>query len=263
MVLRLIPHYIANCLLKLGGPWPLWPPIPTPLNVVSGVPQGSVLGPLLFLIYVNDLPRVISSPSLLFADDTKLFQPITDYHSSQQLQNDILTLEQWSKLWQLNFNTRISFIMHLGKNNACYTYYIGNDVLQSVKEHKDCGVIMDCNLKIHTHTSAAASKANQVLDLIKKSFTNLNAYTLPLLYKSLVRPPLEYANVIWGPTFVTDLNIIEFVQRRATRYVRDVSNLPYHNRLLHLNLPALSYHRFRADMIMTYNILAIYIITLI
>ena len=77
------------------------------------MPQGSVLGPLLFLIYVNDLLKVISSPSLLFADDAKLFRPIPDYHSSQQLQNDILTLEQWSKLWQLNFNAKKSFIMKI------------------------------------------------------------------------------------------------------------------------------------------------------
>ena len=120
-------------------------------SVISGVPQGSVLGPLLFLIYVNDLPRVISSPSLLFADDTKLFQPITDRDSFQQFQNDILTLERWSKLWQLNFNTKKSFIMHLGRNNPRYTYYIDNDPLQSVEEHKDLGVIMDSNLKFHTH----------------------------------------------------------------------------------------------------------------
>ena len=70
-----------------------------------------------------------------------------------------------------------------------------------------------------------------------------------------MRPHLEYANVVWGPTFITDLNILESVQRRATRYVQDISNLPYHDRLLHLNLPTLSYCRYRADMIMTYNIL--------
>ena len=224
-------------------------------SVISGVPQGSVLGPLLFLIYVNDLPRVISSPSLLFADDTKLFRLITDHDSFQQFQNDILTLERWSKLWQLNFNTKKSFIMHLGRNNPCYTYYIDNDPLQSVEEHKDLGVIMDSNLKFHTHTSAVASKANQVFGLIRKSFTNLNGHILPLLYKSLVRPHLEYATVVWGPTFITDLNILESVQRRATRYVQDISNLPYHDRLLHLNLPTLSYRRYRVDMIMTYNIL--------
>ena len=94
-----------------------------------------------------------------------------------------------------------------------YKYYIGNDPLKSVKENKDLGVIMDPNLKFHTHTSAVASKANQMLGLIKKSFTNLNGYTLPLLYKILVRLHLEYANIVWGPTFVTDLNTIESVQR--------------------------------------------------
>ena len=172
-------------------------------NVDSGVPQGSVLGPLLFLIYVNDLPKTICSPSLLFADDTKLFRPITDFQSSQQLQDDILILEQWSKIWQLIFNTKKSFIMHLGRNNPNYIYYIGGDQLQPVKEHKDLklGVLMDSNLKFHSHSSAVVSKANQVLGLIMKTFVNLNEHTLPLLYKSLVRPHLEYANVVWGPTF--------------------------------------------------------------
>ena len=131
--------------------------------------------------------------------------------------------------------------MHLGRNNPKYTYCIGGDQLHSVKEHKDLGVLMDSDLKFHSHTSIVANKANQLLGLIMKSFTNLNEHTLPLLYKSLVRPHLEYANVVWGPTFTTDLNIIESVQRRATRYVQNVSHLPYHERLSYLNLPTLSY----------------------
>lgn len=109
--------------------------------MISGVPQGSVLGPLLFLIYVNDIPGAISSSSLLFADDTKLYRPISDYRSFQQLQDDIVTLEHWSKLWQLNFNTEKSFILHLGKSNPCHAYYIDGDLLQPVKEHKDLGVL--------------------------------------------------------------------------------------------------------------------------
>ena len=111
------------------------------------------------------------------ADDTKLFRPITDYHSFQRLQDDISILEQWSKLWQLNFNTKK---LHLGRNNPNYTYCIGGDQLHSVKEHKDLGVLMDSNLKLHSHTSAVANKANQLLGLIMKSFANLNE-----LYSSL------------------------------------------------------------------------------
>ena len=100
---------------------------------------------------------------------------------------------------------------------------------------------------------AMYQQANQMLGLIRKSFTNLNSKILPLLYKTLVRPHLEYANVVWGPIYISDLNIIESVQRRATRYIQNLSDLLYHDRLLYLNLPTLSYHRFRADMIMTYN----------
>ena len=139
--------------------------------------------------------------------------------------------------------------MHLGKNNP---YYIGGDQLQPVKEHKDLGVLMDSNLKFHSHSSAVVNKANQVLGLVMKSFANLNEHTLPLLYKSLVRPHLEYANVVLGPTFLTDVNKIESVQRRATRCVQNVSNLPYHERLTYLYLRTLFYHRVTADMITIY-----------
>ena len=224
-------------------------------DVISGVPQGSVLGPLLFLIYINDLPTIIHSPSLLFADDTKIFRRIASHQDYIQLQQDILALEKWSKLWQLNFNCSKTFVMHLGKNNPGYTYNMSGKQLETVKEHKDLGVLVDSELKFHHHSCNVTNKASQVLGIIKKSFTYLDSYTFPLLYKSLVRPHLEYANVIWGPTYVTDSNNVESVQRRATRWITELSDLPYHARLQHLNLPALAYRRHRADMIMTYNIL--------
>ena len=154
---------------------------------------------------LDDLPSTIYSSSLLFADGTKLFRPITDdnSYSFQQLQDDILTFEQWSKLWQLNFNTKKSFIMHLGSNKSilCTTLVVTNfNHLTSIRTL--IGVLVDSNLKFHSHTSVVANKANQVLSLIMKYFTNLNEHTLPLLYKSLVKPHLEYANVVWGSSLV-------------------------------------------------------------
>ena len=224
-------------------------------NVLSGVPQGSVMGPLLFLIYINDIVSVIKSPALLFADDVKIFCPIVDQLSALQLQQDLLALKEWSKKWLLKFNITKTVVMHLGNTNQCYTYYMDEQPLQVVSEHKDLGIIIDSNLKFHSQTTAAANKANRVLGLIKKSFNYLNSRTLPILYKALVRPHLEYANVVWGPSYVGDSQIVERVQRRATKCVPQLCNLEYEDRQAALNLPSLSYRRHRADMLMTYNIL--------
>jgi len=224
-------------------------------NVLSGVPQGSVMGPLLFLIYINDIVGVIKSPALLFADDVKIFCPIVNQQSAQQLQLDLLALKEWSEKWLLKFNLTKTVVMHLGNTNQCYTYHMDDQPLEAVSEHKDLGIIIDSNLKFHSQTTAATNKANRVLGLIKKSFNSLNSRTLPLLYKSLVRPHLEYANVVWGPNYIGDSHIVERVQRRATKCVPELSNLEYEDRRAALNLPSLSYRRHRADMLMIYNIL--------
>jgi len=113
----------------------------------------------------------------------------------------------------------------LGKNNPDYTYNMNGKQLETVKEHKDLGVQVDSELKFHHHSCNVTNKASQVLGIIKKSFTYLDSYTFPLLYKSLVSPHLEYANVIWGPSYVTDCNNVESVQKRATRWIPELSNL--------------------------------------
>ena len=181
----------------------------------------------------------------MFADDIKIFHQNTNHQDYIQFQQDILALEKW---WQLNFNCSKTFVMHLGKNNL---NSMSGKQLETIKEHKDLGVLVDSELKFHHHSCNVTNKASQALGIIKKSFTFLDSYTLN---KSLVRPHLEYA-VIWGPTYVTDYNNVESVQRKATRWIPELFNLLYHTRLQHLNLPALAYHRHRADMIMTYNIL--------
>ena len=100
-------------------------------------------------------------------------------------------------------------------------------LLKGVDSGKDLGVIMDSELTFHIHTSSAIKKANKILSLLKRAFANLDANTLPLLYKSMVRPHLEYGTTVWGPYFKLDQQAIEKVQRRAAKLVGSINNLTY------------------------------------
>ena len=126
----------------------------------------------------------------------QLYCPIVNQQSSTQLQQDLLLLKEWSRKWLLNFNIAKTVIMHLGNTNPCYTYFMDGQPLQVVSEHKDLGIIIDSNLKFHSQTTAVANKANRILGLIKRIFNSLNTRSLPIFYKSLVRPVMEYANVV-------------------------------------------------------------------
>ena len=99
---------------------------------------------------------------------------------------------------------------------------MNNHTLESTSEERDIGVIIDETLKFHRHTATAVKKANTVLGIIKKSFITLDTQTLPLLYKSMVRPHLEYGNVFWGPHYKSDQQMLEKVQKRATKLVSDI-----------------------------------------
>ena len=127
--------------------------------------------------------------------------------------------------------------------------------LETIEEEKDLGVIIDNKLKFHTHISAAIKKANRILGLIKRSFTELDENTLPILYCSMVRPHLENGNIILGRHYIEDMKAIERVQKRATRFVRNIKELSYSKRLESLKLPSLAYRRKRGDMIMVYKIM--------
>ena len=137
-------------------------------------------------------------------------------------------------------------------SNPYHAYLMDGKQLGQVDQEKDLGVLIDRQLKFHAHTAAACNKANQILAVVRKSFANLNEYVVPLLYKSLVRPHLEYGNSIWGPHYKLDQYAVERVQRTATRL--GVKELPYINRLRRLNLPSLVYRRRRGDMIQVYKL---------
>ena len=223
-------------------------------DVVSGVPQGSVLGPLLFLLYVNDLPDVVSGHISMFADDTKLYSTISTPHDSTALQADLEALVGWTGTWQLPLNTSKCKVLHMGRANQNLDYTMYDAVLASVQVEKDLGVYIDTELKFRQHAAAVVAKANRVLAVIRRSFALMTQHTLPLLFKSLVRPHLEYGNLIWGPFNRADQKLVEKVQRRATRMIDSIRHLPYEERLRRLQLPSLYYRRKRGDMIFMYQL---------
>ena len=225
-------------------------------QVISGIPQGSVLGPTLFVIFINDMPDVVECMIQLFADDAKNFTNVNirDDGGNNKLQSDINNLSEWSTKWQLPFNTRKCKVLHLGNSNPCHRYKMNGQKLEQVNEEKDLGVIIDKELRFHKQAAAAVKKANSRLGLIKKSFAVLDETTLPLLYNSLVRPHLEYGNLIWGPFLREQVIAVEKVQRRATKTVRAIKDLSYEDRLKKLSLPSLQHRRRRGDMIFAYKI---------
>ena len=224
--------------------------------VVSGIPQGSVLGPLLFVIYINDLPDTVSSHVYLFADDTKIMRNVENEDDAKALQKDLDILESWSRKWLLTFNADKCHVLTLGKcedirHTERYQLY-GNE-LEHVFEEKDLGVYIDSELKFDEHISNKVNKANAMVGLIRRSFSYLDGELFKKLYTCFVRPHLEYAQSIWQPHLIKQKKMIENVQIRATKLVDGFHDLSYEERLKKLNLPTLTYRRERGDMIEIYK----------
>ena len=229
------------------------------IPVTSGIPQGSVLGPILFNIFINDLPSTVDSHMKLFADDTKLYRIVDSKADSELLQKDINTVADWSIKWQLPFNESKCKVVHYGKKNQEFDYTLPTGktatTVTSDTEEKDLGVLFQQDLSFSNHVADAAKRANIKLGLIKRSFSTLQKKGFLCLYKSIIRPTLEYCNSVWCPILKRDEDILEKVQQRATRLLPEVNQLSYPNRLKELQLPTLAYRRQRADMIQIFKIL--------
>jgi len=139
-------------------------------EVTSGIPQGSVLGPVLFVIYINDLPKEVESEVYLFADDTKIFSEITNEGDSGKLQDDLDALYAWSNKWLLKFHPHKCKVLNLGrKNRETYNYTLDNTILEHVEGEKDLGITIDNNLKFTDHINNKVKKANQIMGIIRRS----------------------------------------------------------------------------------------------
>ena len=224
-------------------------------SVLSGVPQGSVLGPILFLIYINDLDDSITSNVLKFADDTKLFRKVNTDGDKQHLQNDLDRLVKWSEKWQMQFYFGKCKCLHTGHGNWNVNYKMGDTVLGTTVNEKDLGVTISADIKVSEQCGIAASKANKILGLIRRNITYKGKKLIIPLYKAIVRPHLEYCIQAWRPYRKKDIDTLERIQRIATKMFPELRDLSYEERLKECGLTTLETRRLRGDQIEVFKIL--------
>ena len=250
-LLKWIRHFLSDRTQKVR----IGDSLSSEAKVISGIPQGSILGPILFTVFINDLPDSIDSTCKIFADDTKLYGSVKN---QAEIQKDLTSLQNWSDTWNLHFNVAKCKVLHVGKNNPEHNYSMTlNGRGQSVgkcTEEKDLGVTFDKAFTFDVHIQRAINKANQMIGLIKRTFISPDKDTFVKLYKALVRPHLEYGNIIWHPTLKRQSAAIEKSQKRATRLVRQCKGMSYPERLRFLKLHSLKGRRLRGDLIETFKI---------
>lgn len=229
-------------------------------DVTSGIPQGSVLGPMLFVIFINDITENLKNDSqvYLYADDTKIYREIASSRDRELLQEDIYSMCEWSDKWLLKFHPDKCKTMTIGRTdgeNRGYRLRPDLPPMEISDAEKDIGVVIDNKLAFNKHLAEKVKKANSVLGAIRRSFEYMDISTFKKLYTALVRPHIEYAHAVWSPYKKKDITTIENVQKRATKMVPGLSHLSYEERLRKIKLPTLHYRRIRGDMIEVFKLL--------
>ncbi|PFX32485.1 Integral membrane protein GPR180 [Stylophora pistillata] len=188
------------------------------VDVTSGVPQGTVLGPLMFLLFINDMQNGLGCTLRLFADDALLYHKITHHDDTLALQRDLDKLGQWANRWQMLFNPSKCYKMSVFRSRSPvvkgYTLY--NQTLVSVRQHHYLGVLLSSDLRWNTHVDKIAKKGNSSLAFVKRNLYACSEETKRAAYVSLVRPHLEYASAVWDPYRQNQVEKLEAIQSRAT-----------------------------------------------
>ena len=223
--------------------------------VTSGVPQGSVLGPLLFLIYIDDIDLEASSNVIVrkFADDTKLGHSVQREEEQEQLQESLLRMYSWAEKWGMSFNLLKCKVMHLGYNNPKYIYKVNGIEIPSSDSEKDLGVLIANNLRPSSHCLDITRKANAVLGQLCRAFHYRDRHIFKRLYVQQVRPLLEFASTVWSPWTAADINTLESVQKRFVGMVSGLRGTTYNEKLSELDLLSLEERRLVADLVQVFK----------
>ena len=228
------------------------------IYVKSGVPQGSVLGPCLFLAYINDLPGKVTSNSRLFADDTAVDRKIMSSDDQEMLQADLNSLSKWEDEWDMAFHPDKCQVLHVSnkKTKMEFKYKLHNQELAVVKSTKYLGVTIQDDGKFDVHVNNTINAGNKMLGFVRRNLRVNSKSSKEKAYKMLVRPRVEYAASIWDPHTKDQINSIEKIQRRAARVVtndhRKTSSVT--KMLKVLNWPTLEDRRKAARLTTLYKI---------
>ena len=226
-------------------------------EVTSGVPQGSVVGPVLFLVYVNHVMKDVGCKWVAFADDFKLWcvrdDPSLDA-SGDCLQSDLSRIDAVSRSWNLKLNAAKSVIMQFGPGLVRRNFFIGGDHLEHVTSYKDLGVIIDTSLRFHVHARTVAAKAGGLAGELLRSTVCRSPSFMVSLFVSHVRPIIEYCSCVWNTGYLADIRLLESIQRRWTAEIAGLRGLDYGARLRELCLYSVYGRLLRRDMVMVWKI---------
>ena len=228
--------------------------------VTSGVPQGSVLGPILFLLFINDISQGTSSKIRLFADDTIIYRPVRSTADAAALQKDIDILDRWSRDWMMEFHPDKCKVIHITRSQSPFksTYQIYNTQLEEVTSCTYLGVQINSDIRWNKHIQSTRAKAAGTLHFLQRNLKISNTVVKTTAYNAFVRPRLEYASCVWDPYTAKLRDSLEMIQRRAARWVLGRQGCRYYRAsvsemLEHLGWVSLERRRVEARLAMMYK----------